>query len=69
MSIEEGMKKFSSFIHPEDIGLVREKWAESMRMKSDWKCEYRVIDQRTGNYRWFSGHTQPLINEEGEVSK
>lgn len=69
VGIAEGRAKFSSFIHPDDIGMVREKWFESIRMKKPWQSEYRLRDTRTNEYRWFFGHTLPLVDESGDVLK
>ena len=69
VDIAEGMKKFSSFIHTDDIDLVRKRWFDSMRNKVPWKSEYRLKDIRTNEYRWFFGHTLPLLNDQGEVLK
>jgi PAS domain S-box-containing protein len=69
ISIAEGRAKFSSFIHPDDIGLVREKWFESIKMKKPWQCEYRLKDTRTNEYRWFFGHTLPLLDAAGEIAR
>lgn len=67
--IEEGRQKFSSFIHPDDIGIVRAKWHEALKLKESWRSEFRLINAVTGEYRWFLGHTVPLKNENGDVIK
>lgn len=69
VSVDDGRKKFSSYIHADDIGRVRARWHESIRTKTPWKEEYRLIDVRTNKYRWFFGHTLPLIDDSGEVIK
>lgn len=69
VSVGEGIKHFASYIHPDDVGAVREKWYESIQLKKPWKSEFRLKDVRTGQYRWFFGHTLPLLSEKGDIIK
>ena len=66
---EEGRKRFSSFIHQDDIDEVRAKWKKSMQSKQPWTSEFRLINVKTGEHRWFFGHTVPLLDENGNVQK
>jgi PAS domain S-box-containing protein len=65
----EGRKLFSTLIHDEDVGSVRNKWGDSLKTGTAWTSEFRLKDTRTGEYRWFFGHTVPLKDEQGNVVK
>jgi PAS domain S-box-containing protein len=67
MAPAEGRNLFSTLIHADDITEVRSRWFESMEKVTPWTAEFRLLDTRTGEYRWFFGHTRPLLNEKGEV--
>jgi PAS domain S-box-containing protein len=69
LSIAEGMEKFSSLIHKDDIDLVRAKWKTALETGSPWQAEFRLKDTRTNQYAWFSGHTLPLKDEKNNVIK
>ncbi|MEJ1238098.1 ATP-binding protein [Chryseolinea sp. T2] len=66
-SIETGKTAFSSFIHKDDVDEVRTRWASSMKTKQPWKSEFRLRNEKTGEYRWFSGHTVPIYDDHGNV--
>ncbi|HWA32830.1 MAG TPA: ATP-binding protein, partial [Cyclobacteriaceae bacterium] len=68
-SIETGIASFSSFIHPDDIGAVRERWKKSIATKQPWTSEFRLQNVKTGEYRWFLGHTVPLLDQDNNVIK
>lgn len=65
----DGQKLFASLIHPDDIDEVRLRWENSMKTKAPWTAEFRLKNVLTGAYRWFIGHTVPLLDENGEVLK
>ena len=69
VSVADGRNKFSSYIHKDDIDLVREEWRQAIAMRRPWKCEFRLKNTESGEYRWFFGHTLPLLNDSGEVVK
>lgn len=69
ISIENGSRNFSSYFHKDDIGFARQEWQEALARKRPWKCEFRLKSGQSGEYRWFFGHTLPLLNEKGEVIK
>ena len=69
LSTEEGITGFSSLIHPEDVGDVRQKWFSAVAEREPWKAEFRLRDVRTDKYTWFSGYTLPLKDEKGNVLK
>ncbi|MGC3947883.1 MAG: PAS domain-containing protein, partial [Chryseolinea sp.] len=68
-SVEEGKTAFSSFIHADDVADVRDKWKVSMETKQPWTAEFRLRNEKTGQYRWFAGHTVPICDDEGNVLK
>lgn len=68
-STEEGRASFSKFIHEDDIGEVRKRWKASMETRQPWTAEFRLRNVKTGEYRWFFGHTVPLFDEKRNVIK
>ena len=60
--------ELSSRIYPGDNIMVVEKWEQAIMNKSEFNCEYRMMDAE-GNYVWFHGKTVPVKNEKGEVIK
>lgn len=69
LSTEEGITRFSSLIHADDVGEVRQKWFSALAEREPWKAEFRLRDVRTDQYTWFSGYTLPLKDGKGNVLK
>ena len=53
-------------IHPEDVELKRQAWAEAIRNKTAFQLEYR-IRRADGEYRWHLGKGEPLKDEAGNI--
>ena len=67
LSAEEGKARFSSLIHEDDVTQVRKLWAEALTTKTAWTSDFRLKNVKTGDYKWFYGHTVPLKDDQGEV--
>ncbi len=66
-SMEELMSSpWSESIHPDDIDLMRKRWANALRDKTDIQAEVRLRDKH-GNYRWHISRSTAMLNDEGEV--
>jgi PAS domain S-box-containing protein len=55
-------------LHSDDLPDVLRTWTESLTHSTQWECEYRMRRQ-DGEYRWFLGRCQPVINDRGEITE
>ncbi|MEX2469677.1 MAG: PAS domain-containing protein [Pseudohongiellaceae bacterium] len=58
--------KLDVFIHPEDLQILNQGWAEQAASTSSFKLELRLLD-RNGEYRWHFLQAKPLRNDRGEI--
>jgi PAS domain S-box-containing protein len=68
-SVEDALTAYSLMVHPEDLPALAAKWESSLKTKRKWRQDYRLMDSRTGEYRWFTASVQPLQNKEGALIK
>lgn len=68
---EPTFKKFSfrELIHPDDLEKVISEWSICMKEGITFVAEYRLINLKTGEYRWYSCTTAPLKDDQGVVVK
>ncbi len=57
-----------SVVHPEDISIVKQTWAESVSSAKKYSVKARLRGA-DGIYRWFIVRAIPLHNEQGEIVK
>jgi two-component system CheB/CheR fusion protein len=69
VSIQDAAPDFASLIHPDDVEAVVNNWLVSVQEGTPWTGEYRLRNNRTGQYRWFSGAIAPLKDEHGAITK
>ena len=62
----EGLKDWSSFVHPEDRERVIAYWKRTIETGQPYEVEHR-LRRADGTYRWFQGRGRPLQNAEGRV--
>ncbi|QSZ28603.1 hypothetical protein DSL72_003102 [Monilinia vaccinii-corymbosi] len=55
-------------VHPEDLSLLVEKWAEARRVVKDCEIEIRYR-RHDGVYRWMQMRACPLLDNNGNVLK
>lgn len=53
-------------VHPDDRELMRERWAEAVRIGDVYECEYR-LRRHDGAYRWFLSRAVPRRDGEGRI--
>jgi PAS domain S-box-containing protein len=53
-------------LHPDEIDVKLERWAESLRTGNAFEIEYR-LKQRDGRYRWHLGRALPSRDENGQI--
>ncbi len=65
----EAIGDWMTLIHPEDIGMVREKleWHKKNR-NPYYRCEYR-IRHKNGDYRWILSRAVLIFDEHGEIER
>ena len=59
---------WAAAIHPDDIGMLYERWARIIASKKPGELEARM-KRFDGEYRWFLLRGSPLIDELGNVAK
>jgi PAS domain S-box-containing protein len=67
--LEEGLTGNYLMIHPDDLPKLINGWKEAVEKGVEWKLDYRIRNQHTGVYRWFTGQTAPLRDSEGQIIK
>jgi two-component system, chemotaxis family, CheB/CheR fusion protein len=55
-------------VHPDDRQLAMTAWMNSVQSGTEYEASFR-LRRADGHYRWFQGHTVPLIGGEGKVEK
>ncbi|MBF5028031.1 sensor histidine kinase [Planobacterium oryzisoli] len=58
---------FAHLIHPEDLSLLELTWREASEKKKGFDFEYRVRNEKTGEYIWFLSRAVPEFDSKGEV--
>lgn len=59
---------WGKFIDPRDRERVVEKWQASMKTRTPFEIEFRLINQTTREIRWFLGRARPVKNSDGAHS-
>lgn len=54
-------------LHPEDLPVWRDTWAEAVKSGRPYETEYRFKNKNTGEYHWFLGRAIPVKNKLGEI--
>jgi len=55
-------------LHPDEVEIKLQRWAESLRTGEVFEIEYR-IRQFDGRYRWHLGRALPFRDEHGQIAK
>lgn len=58
---------FAHLIHPEDLSLLELTWKEASEKKKGFDFEYRVRNEKSGEYIWFLSRAVPEFDSKGEV--
>jgi len=53
--------------HPDDVKKCAEVWYRAVEASEPYQIEYRLRDQKTGEYRWHLGRALPMKDEAGRV--
>ena len=54
-------------VHPDDSGLVRERWNHSVLSGENFQVECRLEGSVAGSYRWHLVRADPVRNDSGQV--
>jgi PAS domain S-box-containing protein len=54
-------------LHPDDRQRVVTAWEKSLRSGDEYRIEFRVFNDGTGEYRWFQAHAMPQCDEDGRI--
>jgi len=55
--------------HPDDRRLVIQRWKTALQTVQPYEVEYRLRNGQTGEYRWFVGRAEPLLDSQGHILK
>ncbi len=69
LSAGVGNEGWGTILHPDDRPVASARWAESLRSGSAFEMELRLLDRRTGGYRWHLIRTVPVKDESGAVAR
>lgn len=64
-TIEQNIKDWEQFIVEEDREKTLQTFTESLKNRSDYQAEYRIMNA-DGSHRWILANGRPLQNEQGE---
>lgn len=65
--LAEGLtERWSESVHPDDVALVRARWATSLKEGTPFTTEYRLRG-KDGEYRWHVVRGLPIKGENGQV--
>lgn len=53
-------------VHPDDRARVRQAWAEALE-REELSAEYRLLNARSGTYRWFQTRALPVRSRADEI--
>jgi PAS domain S-box-containing protein len=62
----QGMRTWALILHPEDSRSLSKIWVSCLAGGNTYKAEARLRG-KTGNYRWFHVHGEPIRNEKNEI--
>nr|WP_197093185.1 hybrid sensor histidine kinase/response regulator [Methylobacterium aquaticum] len=57
-----------ALIHPDDRDRVTAEWHAALAGHADYQCEYR-LRRADGTYRWFLARAQPVLSDEGAITR
>lgn len=60
---------FQTLMHPHDREQIIPNWMACLSNGTSLRCEYRLLDTRSGSYRWFECTTVPVKDSNGEITK
>lgn len=60
---------FEPVLHPDDRERCLERWRRSVETGEPFDIECRLLDRRTGTYRWQIGRAVPSRDETGRIVK
>ena len=66
-SLDELMNEgWITWVHPDDVQEILEKWKYSIKTGADFDMELRMLNHQ-GKYRWHSSRARSVIGEDGKV--
>lgn len=63
-----GMESWLQIIHPDDLPDTGKAWTHSLQTGDIYRVEAR-LKNKTGEYRWHSGHGEAVRNEKGKITR
>jgi PAS domain S-box-containing protein len=71
MTTQEGLGDgWVQAVNPDDVAHLRAAWADAIAHGSEWfDCEFRLLSQADGEYRWVRSRAVPLRDTHGVVAQ
>lgn len=64
---DQGNDGWSRWIHPDDRQRVLEIWQTAVHMGTSYEVEHRLLEEKTGAYRWYLTRGTPRRDQQGMV--
>ncbi len=64
----EAMTHWKSYVHPDDLERIIDRWNRALDEKKPYENEYR-LKGKDGIYKWFLSRGIPIFNRDGKVLK
>ena len=64
-----GDEGWRAICHPDDLRSSLEVWRAAVESGTAYETQYRLLDRRTGSYRWHLDRALPIRDEQGAISK
>jgi PAS domain S-box-containing protein len=65
----DGDQTWGFVLHKDDLKRCMDRWYKAVSTGEPYEIEYRLLDNRTGNYRWFLGRARAMRDECGQIVK
>jgi PAS domain S-box-containing protein len=65
----DGDQNWSFVLHKDDVERCHDRWYKAVRTGERYEIEYRLLDSRAGQYRWFLGRARPKRDDHGQIVK
>jgi len=64
-----GDVSWAPILHPDDAEGCLAGWSDCMKTGEPFEMRYRLLEQHSGEYRWFLGRALPVRDEQGRIER
>jgi PAS domain S-box-containing protein len=69
MTLDVASQSWLEALHPDDVANTVAVWSEAVATGKMYSAEFRVIDIKSGGYRWLAVSAKPVRNDRGAIIK